>query len=200
MSCSRQTSYQYPETRKGDVVDNYYGTEVADPYRWLEDDMSDETAAWVKAQNKVTYSYLAGIHFQEMREGTDDRNLELSENGHSVERRGFLYSTASIPGFRIRASFSIRRTLKEKAMCCWTPIVFLKTERWPFPHSSVSNDSKYAAYGISRGGSDWREFFVREIETGKDLNDHLEWIKFSGMAWYKRWIFLHPLRRARKRG
>jgi prolyl oligopeptidase len=188
MGCTQQATFIYPETAKGDVVDNYHGTEVPDPYRWLEDDMSDETADWVKAQNEVTFSYLESIPF---RDALKERMTEIWNYPKmgTPFKEGDLYFYSYNTGLQNQSVLYMKKSLEEEGEVFLDPNGFSDDGTVALAGLSFSNDHKYAAYGISRGGSDWREFFIKDVETGMDLEDHLEWIKFSGMSWYKDGFF-----------
>ena len=188
MGCTQQSSFTYPETAKGDVVDDYHGTEVADPYRWLEDDMSEETAAWVEAQNKVTFAYLDQIPF---RSALKDRMTEIwnypKMGAPDKEGDNYFYSYNS--GLQNQSIIYIKKDLEDEGEIFLDPNAFSDDGTIALSAWSVSKDGKYAAYGISKGGSDWKEFYIRDIESRKDLDDHIEWIKFSGISWLKDGFF-----------
>ncbi len=188
MGCTQQATFTYPETAKGDVVDDYHGTSVPDPYRWLEDDMSDETAAWVKAQNEVTFSYLESIPF---RDALKERITEIWNYPKmgTPFKEGDLYFYGYNTGLQNQNIIFKKKSLEDEGEVFLDPNGFSDDGTVALAGLSFSNDHKYAAYGISRGGSDWREFFIKDVETGMDLEDHLEWIKFSGMSWYKDGFF-----------
>ncbi|MDF1576350.1 MAG: prolyl oligopeptidase family serine peptidase [Bacteroidales bacterium] len=188
MGCTQQVTFNYPETAKGDVVDNYHGTEVPDPYRWLEDDMSDETAAWVKAQNELTFSYLESIPF---RDALKERMTEIWNfpKMGTPFKEGELYFYSYNTGLQNQSIIYMKKSLEEDGEVFLDPNKFSEDGTVALAGLSVSNDHKYAAYGISKGGSDWREFFVKEIAGGSDLEDHIEWIKNSGVSWYKDGFF-----------
>lgn len=172
-----------PVTRKDNTVDNYFGTEVADPYRWLEDDASDETAAWVEAQNKVTNAYLKKIPF---RAKLLQRLTEVSN-----------YEKVGVPGRRKNGKWYYYRNdglqnqsvLYEMDSPDAEPHVFLDpntlSEDGTVALKGVyfSNDGKYAAYTISRSGSDWEEIYVMDANTRELLEDHIVWAKFTGASW-----------------
>ena len=172
----------YPESRRVDQVDDYHGLKVADPYRWLEDPDSLETQTWVKAQNKVTSAYLAAT--PEL-EGIRKRLTEL----WNYER----YSVPVKQGDRY--FFSKNDGLQNQNVLYWldrldgTPKVLIDPNTLSedgtiaLVGTTVSEDGKLLAYGLSSAGSDWQEWKVREVETGRDLPDHLRWVKFSGAAW-----------------
>lgn len=189
MSCkTNHEKLVYPETKKNDHTDNYHGTVVADPYRWLEDDNSEETKAWVQEQNRITFGYLEQIPFREQLRERLTELWDYPKMGSPTKRRGiYFYSYNS--GLQNQSVVYMMRDLKEKGQMFLDPNLFSDDGTVSLTAFSVSNDAKYAGYGISRAGSDWQEFFIRDIESGEDLKDHLKWIKFSGMSWYRDGFF-----------
>ncbi len=163
-------------------MDNYHGTEVADPYRWLEDDMSEETAAWVAAQNEVTFSYLQGIPFRDQVRERMTEMWNYPKMGLPF-KEGDRYFYTYNSGLQNQDILYVKENLEEEGSIFLDPNSFSEDGTVALSAASVSNDHRFFAYGISRGGSDWQEFFVRDIGTGEDLKDHLQWIKFSGIAW-----------------
>ncbi len=180
-SCQQPVSVKYPETKKGDVTDDYHGTVISDPYRWLEDDKSDETAAWVEAQNKVTFGYLEQIPF---RENIKNRLTEIWDYPkYSVTfKKGNRYFYFKNEGMQNQSVLYVQESLEDEPRVLLDPNTLSEDGTVSLTNYDVSKDGKYLAYGISRGGSDWNEFFIMEIESGKLLDDHLKWIKFSGIA------------------
>jgi prolyl oligopeptidase len=178
-----QPQLTYPETKKVDHVDTYHGVTVPDPYRWLEDDTSAETAAWVEAQNKVTFPYLEKIPY---RKQLLDRVTQVSnyERYSAPSRRGpyFFYSHNS--GLQNQSVLYIQRGLTG------TPEVLIDPNAWSTDGTVrlstfvPSTDAKYAVYGISRSGSDWQDYKVMELATKKTLSDTVQWVKVSGVAWH----------------
>ncbi|MFW5820086.1 MAG: S9 family peptidase, partial [Bacteroidota bacterium] len=187
ISC-KQNTFEYPETLKTDVVDNYHGIEVPDPYRWLEDDMSEETARWVKAQNEVTFDYIEKIPFRDKIRNRLETLWNYERMGVPNEEGGYYFYSYN-NGLQDQDVIYITKDVNEKGEVFLDPNKFSEDGTIALTNFSVSNDGKYVGYGISRGGSDWNEFFVKEIESGKQLDDHLKWIKFSSMAWYKDGFF-----------
>jgi prolyl oligopeptidase len=187
-ACNNKQSIDYPVTTKVDQVDEYFGVKVEDPYRWLEDDTSSATKKWVKAQNKVTFDYLNKIPF---REKVEDRLTKIwdypkesapfKEGGHY-----FVYKNS---GLQNQSVIYIKDDLEDEGEVFINPNTLSEDGTVSLTNFEVSDDGKYAAYGISRGGSDWREFYVREVATGEDLDDHIMWAKFSGISWYKDGFF-----------
>jgi prolyl oligopeptidase len=174
---------QYPATRKVDHVDTYHGTRVADPYRWLEDDTSAETAAWVEAQNKVTFAYFDKIPF---RASLTKRVIELNnyEKYSAPSRKGPYVFFSKNDGLQNQSVLYIQKGLEG------TPEVLIDPNAWSADGTArlaafaPSKDAKYAVYGISKSGSDWQEYKVMELATKKTLSDSIEWVKVSGVAWH----------------
>ena len=173
----------YPQTAKVDVTDNYHGTEVADPYRWLEDDNSPETAEWVKAENAVTDDYLSQIPF---RNAIRERLNELwnYEKTGIPEKVGDYYFYFYNDGLQNQSVLYMKRSLDDPE-----PQVFLDPNTLSsegtaaLSNISFSKDGKYMAYGVSLSGSDWTNIRIKEIPSGRDLDDEIEWVKFSGANW-----------------
>jgi prolyl oligopeptidase len=173
---------QYPAARKSDVVDNYHGTRVPDPYRWLEDPDSPESRAWIEAQNRLTAAYLAEIPTRgAIRErlttlwnypkyGTPFRKAHryFFFKNDGLQNQSVLYKQASLT--------ADPETLVDPNLLSEDGTVALST-------LAVSDDGRLLAYGTSASGSDWEEFRVRDVVEGRDLSDHLKWIKFSGASW-----------------
>ncbi len=189
MSCkTKNEKLVYPETRKTDHIDEYHGTKVADPYRWLEDDNSEETKEWVRGQNKVTFGYLEQIPFRKKLEERLTELWDYPKMGNPTKISGiYFYSYNS--GLQNQSVIYMMKGLEEKSEIFLDPNLFSEDGTISLAAFSVSKDAKYAGYGISMAGSDWREFFIRDIESGEDLKDHLKWIKFSGMSWYRDGFF-----------
>ncbi len=172
----------YPETRKTDQVDDYHGTRVADPYRWLEDDRSAETAAWVKAQNEVTFGYLAKIPFRPALKKRLEQLVNYPRYSTPFRRNEWFY-------FSKNDGLQNQSVLYRQKGLDGTPEVVIDPNKLSADGTtrlvgfSVSKNGKYAAYGLSKAGSDWVEYFIMELSTKKTLDDHLEWVKFSGAAW-----------------
>ncbi len=179
---------KYPETKKVDHVDDYHGTKISDPYRWLEDNNSKETAEWVEAQNKVTQDYLAQIPF---REAMKKRLTELwnYEKYSAPSKHGSYYTFSKNDGLQEQSVIYIQKGLNG------TPEVLLDPNKLSNDGSvslggmAYSNDDKFLCYSISRGGSDWREFYVMDVQSKQLTGDVIKWSKFSGSAWYKDGFF-----------
>jgi prolyl oligopeptidase len=173
---------QYPDTRKVDHVDTYHGVTVPDPYRWLEDDTSADTAAWVEAQNKVTFAYLDKIPF---RAALTKRLKDLYNYAKytAPSRKGDYFFFRKNDGLQYQSILYIQKGIDGK------PEVLLDPNEWS-PDGTVvlnafvpSKDAKLAVYGVSRSGSDWQEYNVLDLTTRKPLSDKIQWVKVSGVAW-----------------
>ena len=176
------SKWDYPETRKVDVTDNYHGTVVRDEYRWLEDDNSEETASWITAQNEMTFGYLDQIPF---RNRIKDRLTELwdyPKYGTPFKEGGKYYFFKN-EGLQNQSVLYVQDELDSEARLVIDPNSFSEDGTIALSGLSFSHDGRYIAYGKSSSGSDWRQFFVRDLETREDLSDHLKWIKFTGLAW-----------------
>ena len=181
-SCNQQQKINYPETKKTDVTDNYHGTQVADPYRWLENDTSAETAAWVEAQNKVTFGYLEQIPFREQIKNRITKIWDYPK--YSVTfKKGNRYFYFKNDGMQNQSVLYVQESLEAEPKVLLDPNKFSDDGTVALSNYDISKDGKYLAYGISRGGSDWNEIMVMEVENGNKLDDHLKWIKFSGISW-----------------
>lgn len=178
----KQPKLTYPETAKVDTVDVYFGTQVPDPYRWLENDTSAATAAWVEAQNKVTNGYLSQIPFRDalLKRLTDVANYE--KMGTPFKKHGKYYFFKN-DGLQNQSVLYVQDSLDG------TPRVFLDPNKLSEDGTvaltgiSFSKDGRYVAYTISRSGSDWTEIYVMDAVEGRLLDDHIVWAKFTGAAW-----------------
>ena len=174
----------YPATKKGDVVEVLHGQKIADPYRWLEDPNSAETTAWVEAQNKVTFGYLEKI---EKRAQVRERLTKL----WNYERYGVPSRHGSWTIFSKNNGLQNQAVIYKATSLTATPEVLLDPNTLSTDGTvalsglSFSEDGRYAAYSTTASGSDWMEWKVREVASGKDLADVIKWSKFSGAAWKK---------------
>jgi prolyl oligopeptidase len=173
----------YPETRKVDHVDTYHGTKVPDPYRWLEDDTSRDTAAWVEAQNKVTFPYLEKIPF---RAQLQDRVLKLNdyEKYSAPSQKGPYFFFSKNSGLQNQSVLYIQKGFTGAPEVLLDPNTWSQDGTVRLATFAPSKDATYAVYGISRSGSDWQEYKVMELATKKTLADSLSWVKVSGVAWH----------------
>lgn len=177
-----KTKLTYPVSKKVDQVDDYFGTKVPDPYRWLEDENSPDTKAWVEAQNKLTFEYLDKIPY---REKLKERLTQLLNYPRysAPFRRGDTYFFSKNDGLQNQSVYYIQKGLNG------TPEVFLDPNKFSADGTStlsafnLSKDGRYLAYGTSQGGSDWVNLHVMEVSTRKVLPDELKWLKASGVSW-----------------
>ena len=179
---SADSKITYPESKKVEQVDDYFGTKVADPYRWLEDETSADVKAWVEDQNRVTFAYLDKIPYREKLKArlTELYNYpRLSAPFH----RGETYFFTKNDGLQNQSVFYSQKGVNG------TPEVFLDPNKFSPDGTSVlsaftvSKDGKYVAYGISEGGSDWVTLSLMEVDSRNKLADELKWLKASGVSW-----------------
>lgn len=178
-----QQKFNYPETNKVDTVDEYFGVRVPDPYRWLEDDNSDETKEWVKKQNEVTFSYLESIPY---RKAIKERyeNLFNFPKYSAPFKGGENFFFFKNDGLQNQSVLYIQKDLDAEPEVFLDPNKFSDEGTVSLTTYSISKDGKYFAYGTASGGSDWNEFHVMDVASKEKLGDHLKWIKFSGIAWH----------------
>jgi prolyl oligopeptidase len=178
----------YPETKKNNHLDHYHGTPVADPYRWLENDTTRETAAWVRAQNQLTFSYLNQIPYRDQIRERLTQIWNYPKYGVPFKRGAHYY-------FYKNDGLQNQSILYAQLGLSGTPQVFIDPNKFSADGTtslttvSFSKDNQHVVYGTSGGGSDWNTFQVMESRTRNTLPDKLEWIKFSGAAWFKNGFF-----------
>lgn len=172
----------YPDTKKVDQNDDYHGTSIADPFRWLENDTAQDVAAWVQAQNKTTFGYLEQIPF---RKQIQDRITELINYPRlsSPFRAGDYYFFYKNDGLQNQAVIYVQKGLTGKPEVFIDPNKLSAEGTVAISLMGISGDDKYVAYSRSEAGSDWQEIHVMEIATKRELPDVLKWVKFSGAAW-----------------
>ena len=175
---------KYPETTKGNVSDVYFETTIQDPYRWLEDDNSPETAAWVAAQNNVTNDYLKEIEFRDALKSRLEKIWNYPKLGVPF-KKGDKYFFFKNDGMQNQSVLYMRNSLDAEPTLLFDPNNLSADGTIALGGTSVSPDAKYLGYSISRGGSDWNEICVMEIESRTMLKDSIHWVKFSGISWYK---------------
>jgi prolyl oligopeptidase len=172
----------YPPTAKIDHTDTYFGTSVPDPYRWLEDDNSPETAKWVEDQNRATFSYLEKIPFRGRLRQRLEQLYNYPKYGQPF-RRGDLYFFSKNDGLQNQSVLYVQKGLDGKPEVLIDPNKFSADGTARLGAFAVSRDGRYAGYGISRSGSDWQEYYVLDVASRANLADQLRWIKVSGLAW-----------------
>ncbi len=172
---------QYPDTKKCDTVDTYFGMDIADPYRWLEDDMSDETADWVSRQNDVTFAYLDKIPFKT---SLKDRLTKL----WNYEKLGSPFKegehTYYFKNDGLQNQYVIYRKTADGEEVFLDPNTFSEDGTTSLGGISFSKDGSILAYSISEGGSDWRKVIIMDVTNKKILEDTIVDVKFSGLSWY----------------
>ena len=179
---SSVTHLNYPSTRKGNQIDEYHGIKVADPYRWLEDPDSEETKAWVEAQNQVTFGYLDRIPARDKIKQRLTKLWDYEKYGIPF-KEGDRYFYLKNNGLQNQSVLYTLKNLDDEPQVLLDPNKFSEDGTVALSGLSISEDGNFLAYGISSSGSDWQEWKVREIETGQDLSDRLQWIKFSRASW-----------------
>ena len=172
----------YPATKKGDVVDDYHGSKVADPYRWLEDLEAPATREWIEAQNAVTFRYLDTIPGREAIRTRLTALWNYPRTGVPVREAGRLFSLRN-SGLEKQSRLFMRSTLGDEPQLLIDPNALSPDGSVAFAQWAVSPDGRYLAYGLAQGGADWQTVHVREIATGRELPDRIEWFRFSGISW-----------------
>lgn len=184
MTANQQTiDVTYPDSKKGNVVDNYFGTDVADPYRWLENDRSKETGAWVKAENKVTFDYLAQIPYREKLKNRLSELWNYEKVGAPFKEGDYTYFYKN-DGLQ-NQYVVYRQKDNGEAEVFLDPNLFSEDGTTSMGQLSFSKDGTIAAYAISEGGSDWRKIIIIDAKTKKVLEAPLVDVKFSEISWYK---------------
>src|SRR5215472_12747892 len=178
------TPLVYPKAKSVDQVDDYHGIKVADPYRWLEDTDSPDTKTWVEEENKLTYSYLDQIPY---RGAIRDRLLKLwnYERFTVPEVEGGRYFFQHNNGLQNQNVLFVAESLNAEPRELLDPNTLSSDGTVALSGTAITDDGKLMAYGTAASGSDWQQWHVREVSTGKDLPDLIKWVKFSGASWSK---------------
>ncbi|HEY0733093.1 MAG TPA: S9 family peptidase, partial [Chitinophagaceae bacterium] len=172
----------YPVTRKVDTVDDYHGTQVEDPYRWLEDDNSDETKSWVKGQNSVTFDYLSSIPY---RDKVRNRLKDMwNYTRYSAPfKEGDYYYFSKNDGLQNQNVWYRQKQITGKPELFLDPNKLSEDGTVSLGTFRFDKSGKYMAYSIQRAGSDWQEGYVMNVSTKEVLQDKLEYLKFTGFSW-----------------
>jgi prolyl oligopeptidase len=181
-SIASAQSIKYPVTKKIEHVDEYHGMKVSDPYRWLEDDMSEETAQWVKAQNEVTFAHLEQIPYRKQ----IFKDLEAAYNypKYSAPRKkGEYYYFYKNNGLQNHSVLYRQKDMNAEPEVVIDPNTLSADGTVGMGAFVYSKDGNYAAYTLSKGGSDWQEITIMDLRTLKNLPEKLEWVKVSGISW-----------------
>ena len=183
-SAAQTSPLIYPQARRSDQVDDYHGTKVADPYRWLEDTDSAETHSWVEAENKLTFGYLEQLPY---RQAIRDRLTKLwnYERFTVPGQHGGRYFFEHNDGLQNQNVLLVSESLNAEPRVLLDPNALSADGTVALAGTATSDDGKLMAYGLAASGSDWNEWHVRNVDTGKDLPDDLKWLKFSGASWTK---------------
>jgi prolyl oligopeptidase len=177
-----QPPVNYPPTRQVEQVDHYHGVAVSDPYRWLEDDNAPETKSWVEAQNRVTAHYLAKIPERDTLKERLTRLWNYERYG-IPSREGSRYFVTRNDGLQNQSVLYTLDNLEAPPRVLLDPNTLSPDGTVALAGTRVSHDGRLLAYGLATAGSDWNEWRVRDIDTGRDLPDTLKWVKFSGASW-----------------
>ena len=182
MNDTKITQMPYPETKKGTVSDNYFGQSIADPYRWLENDTTKETADWVSAQNAVTQDYLSQISYRgKVKEQLTEIWNYAKES--APYKKGDYYFFSKNDGLQNQSVIYFKKGIDGAEKVFLDPNKLSTDGTVALVGLSFSNDFKYAAYAIARSGSDWNEIYVNDIASQQLTKDKIQWVKFSGAAW-----------------
>lgn len=178
------TPLMYPKAKTVDQVDDYHGVKVADPYRWLEDTDSPDTKGWVEQENKLTFSYLDQIPY---RGAIRDRLLKLwnYERFTVPEVEGGRYFFQHNDGLQNQNVLFVADSLTAEPRLLLDPNTLSSDGTVALSGAAITDDGKLLAYGTAASGSDWQQWHVRDVGTGKDLPDLIKWVKFSGASWTK---------------
>lgn len=174
----------YPQARRGDQIDDYHGTEVADPYRWLEDPDSPESREWIEAENKVTFSFLEQIRERDWLRERLTKLWNYEKYGVPRQRGGRYFYTKN-DGLQNQSVLYWAPTLEAEPKVLLDPNALSAEGTIALSGVAISEDGKLLAYGLASAGSDWQEWRVRDVESGEDRDDHIQWLKFSGASWDK---------------
>ena len=178
----------YPDVKKDETVDDYHGTAIQDPYRWLENDNSKETAEWVTNQNKVTFDYLDQIPYRETIKNRLKEVWNFERFGTPFKEGGKYYYFKN-DGLQNQAVLYEQETLNGVSKVALDPNNFSADGTTSLGSLSFNKIGNLLAYQISEGGSDWRTIHVKDLKTGETLKDKVTWVKFSGISWFKDGFF-----------
>ncbi|MDR2293128.1 MAG: prolyl oligopeptidase family serine peptidase [Prevotellaceae bacterium] len=184
ISCTEktETNITYPKAEKQNVTDTYFGVEVADPYRWLENDTAQAVADWVEAENKITQNYLENIPFRDKLKQRLTSIVNYEKIGTPFKKHGKYYFFKN-NGLQNQSVLYVKETIDGAASILLDPNTLSDDGTIALSGISFSNNGKYLAYTISRSGSDWREIYVMDLSTRQLTNDHIEWAKFTNASW-----------------
>ncbi|MDP4219128.1 MAG: prolyl oligopeptidase family serine peptidase [Bacteroidota bacterium] len=180
--------WHYPKPEKGTVVDDYFGTKVADPYRWMEDVDAPKTKEWVEDENKLTFDYLSKIPFRDKIKKRIEEIWNYPKYS-SPQKAGAYYLFYKNDGLQPQSVLYIQEGPGGTPRVLIDPNTLSADGTVALNGISVSWDNKYLAYMVAKAGSDWQEIYVLDLATGKKLDDHIQWNKFGGANWYHNGFF-----------
>ena len=191
-SAQDMTAPDYPETRQGDLVETFFGEDVADPYRWLEEDVrnSQEVADWVEAQNEVTDAYLEALPARDWFTNRIGELYDFARFSVPVERGGRYFYTGN-SGLQNQSPLYVRDSLEAE------PRLLIDPNEWADDGATAlagwvpSPDGTKLLYSVQDGGTDWRILHVLDVETGEQLSEDIRWAKFTSLAWVGNEGFLY---------
>ena len=173
---------KYPDTKKENIVDDYNGVKVEDPYRWLEDDNSEQTKAWVQEENKVTFDYLSKIPYRDKIKKRIEEMWNYPKYGAPFQKGDYYYFQKN-DGLQNQSVWFTQKGLTGKPEVFIDPNKLSDDGTVSLGGINFSLHGKYAAYTIQKSGSDWQEGYVMDVATKKLLSDKLTWLKFTGFSW-----------------
>ncbi len=184
----KKMKIDYPKPKKVDSASVFFGTKVADPYRWMENESDSDLVAWIDAQNNITNKFLKNISFKQK---IYNRLEEIYnyEKKSSLYKKGGKYFFYKNDGLQNQSVLYVQKDIKSEPRVLLDPNKLSDDGTVALSSTGVSKNGKYLAYAIARSGSDWNEINVMDIETGQKLSDNIKWVKFSGIAWYKNGFF-----------
>jgi len=184
-----QIKVEYPVTRQDSTVkDDYFGTIVNDPYRWLENDTTEETKKWVEAQNEVTFGYLKKISFRDKIKGRLTEIWNYPKYSTPFKEGGYYFFYKN-DGLQNQSVLYFHKALADEPKVLIDPNKLSNDGTTSLSGFSVSKDGKYAGYSLSEGGSDWQTIYVMTMADQKQTDDKIKWVKFSGISWYQDGFF-----------
>ena len=173
---------KYPDTKKENIVDDYNGVKVGDPYRWLEDDNSEQTKAWVQEENKVTFDYLSKIPYRDKIKKRIEEMWNYPKYGAPFQKGDYYYFQKN-DGLQNQSVWFTQKGLTGKPEVFIDPNKLADDGTVSLGGINFSLSGKYAAYTIQKSGSDWQEGYIMDVATKKLLTDKLTWLKFTGFSW-----------------
>ncbi len=182
LSAQLMAQFQYPKTRPEKVVDNYFGVQIFDPYRWLENDTSSQTAAWVKEQQNFTENYLSKIPFRDKLKNRITELMDYPKSG-TPQKEGKYIVYYKNDGLQNQSVLYVKEGINGKEKVLLDPNQLSQDGTVALQATAFSKNQKYFGYAVSASGSDWQEIYVIDMTTGKRTQDKLEYVKFTGLAW-----------------